>query len=223
MDCIKFAKIDFRKTLSQMKVMAIFMAGAFLCGVWAEERYWSVIYLAFGGILMTTTPFFDEMLTERGFFILLPAKAESRMRGRYLFGSIFIFACCVYGAMVEWIVSLYKKSVLPHFIPIILMIFSSVLICNSIQFLVFTFLNVKNAQVLSLIRMIIPFVVFFIGNAISNQAIHNPKEMVYVFTDFFQYTEQHIIFMAFVFLGVSMLITILCCEICAWREAKKER
>lgn len=222
MDCIKFAKIDFMKTLSQMKIMVIFLVIAFFFGAKVDGYYWPVIYLGFGGILMATTPFFNEILAERGFFILLPAKAGSRMRGRYLFGTGFILACCMCGAIIAGLASLYTKVMLQYFVPIILIIFSAVLVCNSIQFLIFTFLNVKNAQVLSLIRMVIPFVVFFVGNGISEEIINNPEHMATTLAYMVQYIEQNIAIVSLVFFVGSILITILCCEISAWREVRKE-
>lgn len=223
MDCIKFAKIDFMKTLLQMKLMLIFVVIAFFLSAKVDGYYWAVIYLAFGGILMATTPFFEEIIAERGFFILLPAKAGSRMRGRYLFGTGFMFVCCMCGAVVAGFTSLYKKDTMQHFVPVMLIIFSIVLVCNSIQFLIFAFLNVKNAQVLSLIRMVIPFILFFIGNSISDQIIGNPEDMVVVLARMVQYIEQNIIIASLAFFVGSILITILCCEISVWREVQKER
>lgn len=89
MEAIRFAKLDFIKIQSQWKLLLAFVILAVFLS-FSVNGMWAVSYLVFAGMIFSTSPFFSEILTEKGFFNLLPARAGSRMFGRYLYGSIFI-------------------------------------------------------------------------------------------------------------------------------------
>lgn len=187
-----------------------------------DGGYWSLLYVAFGGTLMVTTPFFEEMLSERGFFVLLPVKVGSRIRGRYLFGVVYLLLCCIFGAMISGGIFLYKNIVPEDFIQVSILICCTVIVCNDIQFLIFSFLNIKNAQVLSIIRMMIPFLIFFVGNWIMETVSIEQTEVINIVSKLYNFFVENITVATCLMILISMVITLLSCEISVWHETRKE-
>lgn len=218
MECIKFAKIDFIKSLPQVKIMPLFLVIALIMGAKIEGVMFPVIYVAFGALIMVTLPYITEAMSEQGFFALLPARVGSRTRGRYLYGVLYLLIACIVGALIAYVTALFNKEDLSHFFLYSIITFSIVIVVNDIQFIIFSLLKVKNVQVLSVIRMVIPFVLFFGANGIMEEVGSNPDAMMAWMVQWLDRIQNNLAGTALITLGVSILITILFCEICVLKE-----
>lgn len=213
MDSIKFAKIDFMKTMEQSKLVPLFILISAFFG--KNMGYmWPVLYLAFGGMIFVTTPFFSEMVSEAGFFSMLPAKVGSKTRGRYLYAAGYLFLCTLSGFIVSMaLVFLFnEEGAITELADISILFFAVVVIFNSIQFLILTFLKIKNAQVMGIIRMLIPFTLFFgIGGIMDSLQIESGDVILL----FHQWNKSVISLAA---IGAAFVLTLICCELSVQKE-----
>lgn len=222
MNMWKFAKIDFIKVSSQSKIMIIFPVIAFFIAMSAKMPIWAIGYMVFAGMILSTTPFFYEKLSYNGFFNLLPAKAADRMYGRYLYGTLFILGSLILGNALVGAIALINGEIPEYWAEMTVLMLSAGLIFNSAQFLILSIIKVKNAQILSIIRMVIPFAVFFALSAVVDK-ISDKSEIGYEdILGLINYITDYRLIIGIGLILFSIIFTVICSIISAAHETKLE-
>lgn len=163
----KFSKIDWRRCKSQNKLMFLFAAIAVILSVQNEMPAWTLLYLAFGSVILSTIPFTMETNANVGFLNMLPAKNSSRIIGRYLYSIMLLLLGISIGVVSVFLYYIVKGEMLTSILEISCIVFALSLIVNCIQYVVFYLLgNVKNNQVMTILRIVPGFFVFFGGSYI---------------------------------------------------------
>lgn len=162
MNAIKFLKIDLIRTNSQNKLLVLFAIMSVYFAINANTPIWSLLYLCFGSIIISATPFSLQTIGNGGFINLLPATTLSRVTGRYLYSIAIMVLAMIFGEVAVAIYYGIKHEVPDKMLYISLLVFAVTLIINSIQNVVLYFLgNVKSLQLMAIIRMIPGFAMFF--------------------------------------------------------------
>lgn len=115
------------------------------------------------------------------------------------------------------------KEVPEYLLEVSLILLGVGLLFNSLQFLALSLTKIKNAQVLSLLRMALPFAVFFGGNALAEifgGKLEVPEESI---GNVVQFVMSHFTQLSWMVLGVGVLVTLLCSVISAAHEMVRER
>lgn len=162
MNAIKFLKIDLIRTNSQNRLLVLFAVMSVFFAINANTPIWSLLYLCFGSIIISATPFSLQTVGNGGFINLLPATTLSRVTGRYLYSIAIIVLAMIFGELAVLIYYGIKREVPDKMLYISLLIFAITLLINSIQNLVLYFLgNIKSLQLMAIIKMIPGFAMFF--------------------------------------------------------------
>lgn len=224
MNAVKFMKLDFMKIKSQIKLM---MAVAAFVVIFAfktlteDMLVWGVMYMIFMGIILTSIPFSIDVSATQGFISLLPARARSRVYGRFLYGFVFLCSCTLIGCILIAPLVFEKNVDRKALVIEIITFFALGLIITSLQFLMSYFFEIKNAQILSIMRMI-PAFVFFWGTSLVMDKLSESQESMNDFSKIVSKVMEHQEIAIIGFLGVAILITLLCMWSCAKREESKE-
>lgn len=177
--------------------------------------------MIFMGIILASLPFSVDTTTSGGFVTLLPAKARSRVYGRFLYGLVFLVVCTLIGSAISVSYAIKENVDLKGLLLQIIVFFGAGVIVNSLQFFVSYLFEIKNAQVLSIMRIIPGFLFFFCGSVLMDKISENQESM-----NAFSQTVSKIIeykeAVAIGFFVISMLIMVVCMMICAKREERKE-
>ena len=224
MNAVKFMKLDFMKIKSQMKLM---MAVAAFVVVFAfetltEDRLaWGVMYMIFIGIIISSLPFSIDGSATEGFISLLPARARSRVYGRFLYGFVLLLSCTLIGCGLVAPLANEENVNRKALVLEIITFFAVGLIITALQFLMSYIFEIKNAQILSIMRMI-PAFAFFVGTSFVMSKLSESQESMNSFNKIVSKVMEHQEMVIIGFLGVSVLITLLCMWSCAKREEGKE-
>lgn len=221
---VRFMKMDFMKMKSQLKLMifVVIIVMFFSTKMLTEgEEAWCVMYMIFMGIILAATPFSLDSTTSNGFIKLLPAPAKSRVYGRFLYSFIFLLGCVGVGVVLAMPSGCKSQANVLDFFLQIICLFGAGLVMNSIQYVVSYFCEIKNPQVLSIVRMLPGFLFFFAGNNFMAEIINNQESAAAIgrtISKIIAYKEAATI----AFFVISMLIMLLCMWICAKCEEIKE-
>lgn len=221
---VKFMKMDFMKMKSQIKLMVCVLVVVLLFSskmITEGGAAWSVMYMIFMAIILAATPFSIDTTNSEGFIKLLPATAKSRVYGRFLYAFLFLAGCAGMGTILVMPSVLKSQSNVGDFFLQIICLFGAGVVMNSIQYVCAYFLEVKNPQVLSFIRMIPGFLFFLVGNSFMEEIINNQESAATVSRTVGKIIEHKEAATAGFFV-ISMLITLLCVWICAKGEEMKE-
>lgn len=222
---VRFMKMDFMKMKSQLKLMIFVVIAVILFSskmLTEGEEAWGVMYMIFMGIIFAATPFSLDSTTSNGFIKLLPAPARSRVYGRFLYSFVFLLGCTGVGIVLALPSVDKSQANVGDFLLQIICLLGAGLIMNSVQYVVCYFCEIKNPQVLSIIRILPGFIFFFAGNNFMAEIINNQEKAAAVGRTISKIIE-HKEAAASIFFAISMLITLLCMWICAKREEIKER
>ena len=223
MESLKFAKMDFMKMKSQGKLMLLFVAIAAFLSIKMDTPIWGLLYIVFGAMIMSSIPAFSDTVSENGFIRLLPAHAESRIYGRYLFEVIYIFASSIIGLLVAAGYIIINHEIPDYILEIFIAVLGAALFMNAIQFLILSLMTTKNPQILSIVRMVIPFVMFFGGSAVLGNLSEGSAESFGMMENVVKYAMSHLTITSLFVLLVALLMTLLCALISAKHEAHKEK
>lgn len=224
MNAVKFMKMDFLKIKSQMKLMIFIIVFVMVFSfkmLTKEMLAWSVMYMIFMGIIMASMPFSIDATGSGGFVTLLPAKARSRVYGRFLYGLVFLVVCTLIGSVISISYAIKENVDIKVLLLGIIVFFGAGVLVNSLQFLVSYLFEIKNAQVLSIMRIIPGFIFFFCGSVLMEK-ISESQESMNAFSQVVSKIIEYKEVMAVGFLVISMLITFACMMVCAKREENKE-
>lgn len=170
-EAFKFTKIDHSISKGQWKIFLMFIILAVVLSVTMDSSLFVPIYLAFGSVILSTSPFSLENSSLCSFVNLLPASTRSRVQGRFFFSTYYLGI-----GMVISELSAISKIVMGKTNDILLMLIFPVfivavsLIFVSIEYvLLYALGNTKGKQYMKLICMAPGFVLFFITSAFSDQ------------------------------------------------------
>lgn len=221
MEAIKFMKMDFLKMKTQIKLIVLTVAVVLLF-TGKMGSLWGAMYMIFMGLIFCSVPFSIDSMSGESFMKLLPAKAQHRVYGRFCFSVAFLGICSVLISLT------YIKGILggeitaSYIFPKIIMILSVGLCMNAIQYVFSYFFEIKNQQLLSIMRMVPGFVFFFAGSYLIDTIAAMPKGAVEALGEVVNYGMTHQQVVAAVTLAVALVFNGLCAVICGKREAMKE-
>lgn len=220
MENVKFMKLDLGKIMQQYKLLILFAIIAVVITMTGDMGNWSVLYMAFAGLIMSTMPIFQDRTVERGFYNLLPARDGCRARGRFLAGTLFIILCCLLGTILDIVTAMIRGANTEAVLPTLLMVIAVSVIMNSLQFLILMSVKVKSVQLLNLIRMIPGFIMFFSSFYIQKLTEDESQETLEILWKMIQYVGEHYLAVALKVLMAALVITVVCMEIAAAKERR---
>lgn len=223
MEVIKFAKVDWLKTKSQAKLILGFIVLAIFMGTYMEPSMWPLFYIAFGATIISTTPYSFDVQSSNGFINLLPAKANSRSKGRFLFGTLFVIGSIILGEVSLILFYLYKGELPNYIFEIFSVIVAVALILNAFQFLALSFFKFKSQQVMQLIRMIPPFIMFYGGNYLREMLNSGNEKVLERFSLVLRFCMDHKMIVSVGLLFVAIVITYISAIISGFSESNRER
>ncbi|MDF2588089.1 MAG: family transporter protein [Anaerocolumna sp.] len=162
MNVIKFFKIDFIRSKSQSKLFPFFAILTTLMALKFDSPIWSIFYLCFFAIILSTTPFSMQTISNSGFLNMLPASSYSRVAGRYLFAVFMSIIAIIFGG-ISIAVSYFVNHNLPNNLASLSVLSLAVsIIANSVQYVIFFSIgNIKSKQLMAIIQLIPAFAVFY--------------------------------------------------------------
>lgn len=170
-ESVKFMKIDHSMSKGQWKIFLMFIVLALVLSVTMEMTLFVPIYLAFGSVILSTSPFSLENYNHSAFVNLLPASVRDRVRGRYFYSLVYLGT----GLIISELSSVYmifagkteEKTLLllfPLFITAVSMIFVS------IEYVLLYAVGIgKSTQYMKLICMVPGFIMFGTFTGFSDQ------------------------------------------------------
>ncbi len=170
MRVFKCVKTDFRVTKNMSWFYLLFFAIVIAVTCFSREDisvFWGFMYMQFAGLVCATMPFF----TGGGFLANLPVRQEERVCGRYLYGTLLMLLTAIVGGITMALRALIRGDVVldDSTWPVIAVLLGIALVFMAAQFLIMYLFDIKNMQVLSLLRMVPAFVFFFGANGIAEE------------------------------------------------------
>lgn len=167
-NAFKFMKIDFSMSKSQNKVFLFLVAVAILFTVMNQNPLFVALYLAFGSVILSNSPFTLENYYNMAFVNLLPATTRSRVSGRYLFSLGYV----VTGFIFSELTILFAVNVAPDEKKMLLLfpVFMGgmAMVFITIQYVLLYALGIgKNQQYIRLISMVPGFIMFGLGSGLT--------------------------------------------------------
>lgn len=162
MEALKYLKVDYIITKTQVKIALLFSFIALLMIASGGSILTGASYACFGGLIFSTTPFLLEQRSYCGFTNMLPASILSRVIGRYLYGVGFMLFGMIPTILCYVIMYLKNMEELKSGRYICLLALAVGIFCMSIQYLILYCLgNINNTTVMSLLRVVPGFIIFF--------------------------------------------------------------
>lgn len=218
MEIIKFMKLDLRKILQQYKLLVLLAFVAIIGTVAGDMGNWGLLYMGFAGVIMATAPLFADKTAERGFYNLLPAHDGSRMRGRFLAGTIFVGLTSLIGLVISVVSNLIQGNSQQNVIESFLFVWAAGIIFNSIQYVILALMKSKNPQILGLVRIIPGFIMFFGGSYLQSVSNEDNQNVLTVLTEVLGYVMNHLMLCAGMLMGSALVLTVILAEIAVRKE-----
>ncbi len=174
MNWVKFMKTDFLFYKYQKVVMIAFPVFVVFMSIYSkasQDMIFTISYLCFGVLIVSTTPYCLENRNMSSFIQMLPGSDRERVVGRYMCLGTILLAAVAYGIGVVMAVGWIKGFHVTYFD----MYFSVVavalsLIVGSVQFLILYIAGRgKNTQWMNILRMLPGFIFFFLINYIGEK------------------------------------------------------
>ncbi|MDO4343318.1 MAG: ABC-2 transporter permease [Eubacteriales bacterium] len=219
MRILKCAKLDFMKSRS---MVAFFIFFAVLCGFVAivvnMPASWAVLYMVFGGLTVVTTPFTVMANMTPAFTEILPARVEEKVFGRFLFGSGVMAASALVGCAVQALVfAMNGENDWTGIFPMIAVLFGASLFFMAVEYVIFYMFGISNAQIVQLVRIVPPFLLFFGGSYLLSALTEDG-----IMETLLLWMADHQALLAFGAVGAGLLIAGICAAFCCAHEKKKE-
>lgn len=169
MRTIKCVKLDFIKSMQMMRFLGLFLiiAVAMTFASGATPSF-GALYMIFGALCVCSNNFFVTGGTEIS-TLVLPVTSGNRVFGRYLYGGISLTVCAAIGLFLSIGVMAFRKMPMDEQtaeIALTILYLGVGYAVLALQFLFLYVTRIKNAQILSLVRMVPAFVMFFSMHAI---------------------------------------------------------
>lgn len=219
MKTFKCIKLDMLKSKSIFKFLPFFLLICLVTTLASNNApaCWGILYLVFGGLIIVSNPFFAMSNISEVFTNMLPASVADRVFGRYLFGVTVMVVSALLGVASEFFRMMVKGEISMKGIWVFTAVFlGAALIVMAVEFLVLYFVTIRNAQILSIVRMVPAFVLFFGASALmdAGAAEGGPGGML-------QWITRNMTVLSLGILAAGMLFTLLCAVI-SWLHEKSK-
>lgn len=221
MKAFYFLNIDRIMTKMQGRVIWIFIIITLGISIAQTNPYWGPLYMAFGSMILSVTPFTMSQLSNCGFLLMLPATIKDRVIGRFLYGLCLLIMALLFGGVSSALVCIIKHvQISSVFFIFYTGITASALIMLSFQYTLFYFIGEwKSQQLMMIIRMVPGLLLFIIGSIVMD-IIEEESNMDTVFS-WVTWIGNHIIESAFLALFIG--IVIFCLGIFVSVQVQKKR
>ncbi len=204
-DAIKFMKIDYALSKSQNKIFLLFIVVALLLAVNSDNPLFISVYLTFGAVILSTTPFSLESANNMAFVNLLPSSLRNRISGRFMFAALYLFVALVCSE-VSSLLMLGRGVTVEDRILFLFPLFmiGVAFIFITIQYVLLYAIGIRRKQqYMRLICMLPGFILFGISSTISD----NIKNEIFS-PAFLYYTIVIIFALGVIFMIIGKEITI---------------
>ncbi len=166
MRALYFLQIDRMITKMQGHLIWLFIMIAVILSFAQKNPYWGSLYMVFGSMILSSTPFTMNPANTYGFLLMLPATVKDRVFGRFLYGLSLLLLTLFFGGLGTVLVCIVNHIELSSMILIFYIgVAATALIMLSIQYTIFYLVGeLKSQQVMGLIRMIPGFLLFILGS-----------------------------------------------------------
>lgn len=226
MRTMKCMKLDFTKSMGMVKFLAFFLlvAGAAVAFSADATPSFAALYMIFGVICVCSNNFFQTGSAEIS-TLVLPVTAANRVFGRYLYGIIFVTVSALAGfliTMVTMILRKYPADAQTAEVALIMAYLGVGYMVVAFQFAFLYLTRMKNAQILSLVRMVPAFVMFFGLNALTDKIRENADSGISLklLQDIITWCLEHSIWFSTMLIAAG-LVVILICAVISWVSEKK--
>ena len=181
MKALYFAKIDYIKTRTQLRVLLVITAVVMVIMRMSNDMTGQAgfMYGVFLAIVFSTTPFGNCTRKDAGFQQLLPATTLQRVMGRFAYGLSMLFIGIGIGLVAAASYSMLtgQREMIP--LSLCLIIFAVGLILITVQYIFFYLVGEsKGAQFLSLVRMVPGMCFFFVSMKLMGEIQKDPSGAV---------------------------------------------
>lgn len=169
MKIINMLKIDLRRTRPQLMLFLLFIAIGGLLSFTTGDGSFGIVYLCFVAVILSTMPFPVQEKANVGFLNMLPATTRQRVMGRYLYGILLLMVGLVCGIVILIVAKVAQHNQTPYQMLIVCAMLGFSFFTIGVQYtLLYALGNVRSKQVLSFVRMIPGFILFFGAMGIVN-------------------------------------------------------
>ncbi len=226
MRTVKCVKLDFMKSTGLVKFMGVFLVIAGMISFFATDATPSFgsLYMIFGALCVCANNFFVTGGAEIS-TLVLPVTAGNRVFGRYLYGALLLTICAAVGLACCLSTMAFRNFPAERQmmeIALTLLYLGVGYIVMALQFLFLYLTRMKNAQILSLVRMILAFVMFFGMNAIVEEARKGETSGINLelLQEIFRWCVSHPMLLAVSMLAAGLAVILVCATI-SWMSEKK--
>lgn len=226
MRTMKCMKLDFMKSMGMVKFLTLFLllAGGTVAFSADATPSFAALYMIFGVVCVCSNNFFMTGGAEIS-TLVLPVTAANRVFGRYLYGIIFVTVSALAGfliTMVTMILRKYQADARTAEIALIMAYLGVGYMVIAFQFAFLYLTRMKNAQILSLVRMVPAFVMFFGLNALTDKIRENADSGISLklLQDIITWCLEHSIWFSAMLIAAG-LVVILICAVISWVSEKK--
>lgn len=219
MKTLKCVKLDILKSKSTFKFLPFFMLFCLLSTLLMENApvCWGILYMVFGGLIVVTNPFFAMSNISEVFTNMLPASVANRVFGRYLFGAVVMAVSALLGVATEFFRMMVRGEVFMEGIWVFTSVFfGAALFAMALEFLILYFVTIKNAQILSLVRMVPAFALLF-----GISALMDAGEEEKGFGGLLEWIGENMTLVSAAVLAAGVLVVIICAVI-TWLHEKEK-
>ncbi len=204
-DAIKFMKIDYALSKSQNKIFLLFIVVALLLAVNSDNPLFISVYLTFGAVILSTTPFSLESANNMAVVNLLPSSLRNRISGRFMFAALYLFVALVCSE-VSSLLMLGRGVTVEDRILFLFPLFmiGVAFIFITIQYVLLYAIGIRrNQQYMRLVCMLPGFILFGVSSMISDRI----NDMIFSST-FLYYAILAIFVFGIIFMIIGKEITI---------------
>lgn len=174
MRILHFLQVDFLMTKAQTRLLWVFVLIAVFLSALEGNPYWGTLYMVFGGVVLSTTPFCIRQQSNHGFLLMLPASEAERVAGRFLYGALMLLVCACFGGISMLFISIKEGVKVLFAAPFYMVLLGMGLFMTGIQYMLLYLIGeLKSQQVFGIIRMLPGFLLFFAGTAIVGELQKN--------------------------------------------------
>ena len=171
MSSVKYAMVDMlRCRLIMLSLISYSMLMQFLL---RDDGINSLMYMCFGGVILSIQPFMQEQVSESGFINMLPASRMARVAGRFLFGVVMQLMAGVSAGVAKFLLKSMTGDRTEHIFLFLIFFLGIGLMALAIQYTVFYWIGkMKSQQFAGLIMMLPGFALliaiqFFMENLLG--------------------------------------------------------
>lgn len=199
---VKYLKIDWMRSKSQFKLMALFLLCAAMFTLNASMAMVGPCYLFFIALILAVYPFTMEQTSESGFINMLPGKSRDRVAGRFLYGGILYAFSLILGTVLIMVRNRHDGQEMFEGISLLAAAAGMSLILGMLQnILMYAIGKGKSQQLMAVIRLVPAFVMFF-GVTVLLERIKDGS------TSILSYVLEHKEMLSYAVLGSGIILYI---------------